>query len=127
MWGTSSVQLSVIALPFKKLHILILCGLHPIFLHRITRFVTTAFTHPWQGEGGQHRTCKFLGGFFSGAILPSHSGHLLAWEEGTESTMSLQPGSCHSNLLGGPRNRHSLPGKCRAGVWGRIGGRDKSS
>ena len=23
---------------------------------------------------------------------------------------------------GKPRNRHSLPGKCRAGVWGRTGG-----
>lgn len=53
----------------------------------------------------------------------------LAWEEGTGDTMgaptlAVAIATCWE---GKPRNRHSLPGKCRAGVWGRIGGRDKSS
>lgn len=100
------------------------------FLHRITRFVTTTFTHPWQGVVGANMGRGGPSGGFSIKIaLPLPLCISSAWEEGTGDamgapTLAVAIATCWE---GRPRNRHSLPGKCRAGVWGRIGGRDKPS
>lgn len=116
-------------LPFKKLHILVLCGLHPILPLQGHTFCDSHTHTPTTGSGWCQRGDRGGGAFSIRTALPLPLFVSLEWEEGTRDamgapTLAVAIATCWE---GRPRNRHSLPGKGRAGVWGRFGGRDKRS
>lgn len=97
------------------------------FLYKVTHFVTATLTHPRQGVDGANVGTR--GAFSIRTAPPLPLFVSLEWEEGTRDamgapTLAVAIATCWE---GRPRNRHSLPGKGRAGVWGRFGGRDKRS